>query len=438
MPGCASGAPRNRRRWGCSRMAIDPITAEAPTQTWLVRAREAHRADLERDGMPLQRHERWRTMPLRDVARAPMAAATTAPAEPAFALPDAGLRVDFGTTWHAFGSVGTVAPGLVVEPLAQALMRGDAALRVRYERRYDGAQHGYTRLNSLHAQHGAFVHVAAGVRIAEPVSLVMPAALAPATRFLRHVVVLEAGAQATLVLHHPGGSAAASLDNFVVQAVLGEGAALTIVRLQEAGAGAVLLERCEADVGKDATLRTWDLELGGAIVRRELDVALAGDRATFNARGVFALRGRQHGETHLDIAHAARDTTSTTLWRGIADARARGVFTGGIVVAPGADGADAKLSTRNLLLSPHAEIDAKPALEIHADEVKAAHGATVGQLDEHALFYLRSRGLPLETARSLLTFAFCREVLDGIDAPLAAVLAERLALHLPGREGDKP
>jgi Fe-S cluster assembly protein SufD len=405
--------------------------------TWLTQARDAHRADLARDGMPQARHERWRSMPMRELARAPLATGGDA-SGPAFALPGDGLRIGFGPAWHGFDMDAAPAAGLVVEPLAQALARGDDALRGRYERRYVDGQHGYSRLNALHAQHGAHVRVAAGARIAQPVVLVAPPAATAATRFLRHVVVLEAGAQATVVLHHAGGAGAASLDNVVVQVVLGEGASLTLVRLQEAGAGAVLLERCEAELGKDATLRTWDLELGGAIARRELDVQLAGERAAVSARGVFALRGRQHAETHLDIVHAARDTTSRTLWRGIADARARGVFVGGIVVAPGADGADAQLSTRNLLLSPHAEIDAKPALEIHADEVKAAHGATVGQLDERALFYLRSRGLPLDAARSLLTFAFCREVLDGIDAPLAATLAERLAQHLPGRDGGLP
>jgi Fe-S cluster assembly protein SufD len=414
---------------------VDDIAPE----TWLVRARDAHRADLARDGMPHARHERWRSMPLRELARAPVATgAAAAAAQAAFALPGDALRVDFGADWHGFVVDGERGDGLVVEPLAQALARGDEPLRARYDRRYGDAQHGYARLNALHAQHGAHVRVATGAQLSRPVVLVAPSPQAPATRFLRHVVVLDAGAGATVVLHHAGASATASLDNVVVQAVLGEGASLTLVRLQEAGSGAVLLERCEAEVGRDATLGTWDLELGGAIARRELDVVLAGERARLSARGVFALRGRQHAEAHLDIAHAARDTTSSTLWRGIADARARGVFVGGILVAPGADGADAQLSTRNLLLSPHAEIDAKPALEIHADEVKAAHGATVGQLDERALFYLRSRGLPLDAARSLLTFAFCREALDGLDATLASALAERLALHLPGRDGAAP
>jgi Fe-S cluster assembly protein SufD len=144
------------------------------------------------------------------------------------------------------------------------------------------------------------------------------------------------------------------------------------------------------------------------------------------------LHGRQHADTQLQVEHAARDTVSELTWRGVADARGRGVFNGTIVVQPGADGADAQLSNKNLLLSPHAEIDTKPVLEIHADEVKAAHGATVGQLDERALFYLRSRGVPAGQARTLLTFAFCRTALDGIaNTALREHLAQRLVEHLP-------
>jgi Fe-S cluster assembly protein SufD len=135
-------------------------------------------------------------------------------------------------------------------------------------------------------------------------------------------------------------------------------------------------------------------------------------------------RGRQHIDTQLAIRHQALNTASDSVWRGVADQRGRGVFRGAILVAPGADGSDASLSNKNLLLSGQAEIDTKPELEIYADEVKAAHGATVGQLDERALFYLRSRGIPQAEARALLTAAFCRAVLD--DLPNAA-LREHLA-----------
>jgi Fe-S cluster assembly protein SufD len=142
--------------------------------------------------------------------------------------------------------------------------------------------------------------------------------------------------------------------------------------------------------------------------------------------------GRQHIDTQLAIRHQALNTTSTSNWRGVASDRARGVFRGAIVVAPGADGSDASLTNKNLLLSPSAEIDTKPELEIYADEVKAAHGATVGQLDERSLFYLRSRGIPLGEARALLTAAFCRAVLDDLpDGTLREHLSKLLVAQLP-------
>jgi Fe-S cluster assembly protein SufD len=174
------------------------------------------------------------------------------------------------------------------------------------------------------------------------------------------------------------------------------------------------------------------LELGGALVRHELTADVLGDRARFNTRGVFALTGRQHVDTQLEVHHKARDTASEALWRGIADGRSRGVFRGAIVVAEGADGTDASLSNKNLLLSGSAEIDTKPELEIYADEVKAAHGATIGQLDERSLFYLRSRGIPLVEARSLLTLAFCRAALESLpNEALREHLGDLLVAHLP-------
>jgi len=159
--------------------------------------------------------------------------------------------------------------------------------------------------------------------------------------------------------------------------------------------------------------------------------------ARADLRGAAVLRGRQHMDAQFELRHASPGATSEVRWRGIADQRARAVFGGTIVVEEGADRSDAQLSNKNLLLSPHAEIDTRPVLEIHADEVKAAHGATVGRLDERSLFYLRSRGVPESAARSMLTFAFCSDILDGIAfEPLRADLGQRLARHLPRMPGD--
>ena len=191
-----------------------------------------------------------------------------------------------------------------------------------------------------------------------------------------------------------------------------------------------LYRRDVASVGAGALHASTHALFGGRLQRHDAAVELRGARARHVARGVFALRGRAHVDVHLDVRHAVRDTASDVVWRGVADQRARGILHGAITVAAGADGADARLQTKNLLLSPHAEIDAQPVLEIYADEVKASHGATVGQLDERALFYLRSRGVPSALARSLLIGGFCREVFSGLDAELRtrleAILDERL------------
>jgi Fe-S cluster assembly protein SufD len=158
-----------------------------------------------------------------------------------------------------------------------------------------------------------------------------------------------------------------------------------------------------------------------------------GDGAGFHTHGAFLPDGRQHIDTQLSIHHQARDTASTSNWRGVASGRGRGIFRGAIVVAAGADGADASLSNKNLLLSAQAEIDTKPELEIYADEVKAAHGATVGQLDERALFYLRSRGIPCAQARTLLTTAFARAPFESLpNEALRAHVEQLLLTRIPG------
>ena len=173
--------------------------------------------------------------------------------------------------------------------------------------------------------------------------------------------------------------------------------------------------------------RRVDLELGAALSRHELNVRLEGDGARLHAHGVQLGDGRRHLDTRLGIEHIARDTACELVWRGMADARSKVVFHGGIHIRPGADGSDASLSSKNLLLSADAEIDTQPVLVIDTDEVKAAHGATVGQLDQTALFYLRSRGIPEQQARRMLTAAFCHEPLRGIgDTALQAMLTGAL------------
>jgi Fe-S cluster assembly protein SufD len=303
--------------------------------------------------------------------------------------------------------------------------------RALLSREYESVDTAFARLNTALAADGPLIRVATSADINAPIHLVFVGAGRDIAWNARALIELGEHARLKVIEHHVGADGAAQLGNLVVQASLGAGAQLDLVQIQDAAADATLIRRSELSLADGATLTSHVLEIGARLARHDLDVDLRGRGARFVSRGVFALRGRQHADTHLDIRHDARDTASDIVWRGVADERARGVFHGAITVAPGADGADANLSNKNLLLSPNAEIDTQPVLEIHADEVKAAHGATVGQLDERALFYLRSRGLPPEAARHLLIAAFCAAALAEVPAGLRAHLETLLATRLP-------
>jgi Fe-S cluster assembly protein SufD len=255
---------------------------------------------------------------------------------------------------------------------------------------------------------------------------------------VRNIVKLGVGASLRVVEHHVGAGNGVPLLNAVAQIMLADDARLTHVRVQEQSDSATVIARTQATLAARATYELTLLDLGAQLARHDLQIALDGIGASTTVAGAAVVNGRQHADLQLRIEHRARDTTSRVAFRGIADQRGRSVLGGAIVVQPGADGSDAALSNRNLLLSPHAEIDAKPELEIYADEVKAAHGATVGQLDETALFYLRSRGLPLAQARAMLTFAFVREMLEGVGAAeLREHLAGRVISRLPTTREDE-
>jgi Fe-S cluster assembly protein SufD len=254
--------------------------------------------------------------------------------------------------------------------------------------------------------------------IEEPVHVVyVSVPSAQPSRWETNVAVAMVSGRSGVIEQHLAVAGATVLGVLRRQFELAAATQLDVVSLCDLPESAVLYRHVDARVDAKATLRTTHALLGGRLQRLDMQVKLAGEEARLESRGVFALRGREQADTQLDIHHVARDTASDIVWRGVADQRARGIFHGAITVAQGADGADAQLSNKNLLLSALAEIDTQPVLEIYADEVKAAHGATVGQIDERALFYLRSRGIPAAEAKRLLVSAFCAAALDHIAQP---------------------
>lgn len=407
---------------------------------WYAARREAARAQVVASGLPTPRDEAWKYTPLKALAARALPVAGAAQADVAVAVPPALAGVECDRVAVVNGRIRFDLsrlggqPGVHVETLAQALARGDPAAGALLAAPREGRAMAFAELNTLLADEGLVVRVDPGVAAARPLELLFLGAPAAGDLawYARVLLVLGEGASLRLFEHHAAADAHAHVGNLVQQWRLDAEARIEHVRVQEEAGQASLYHRLECALADGARVDATALELGAQLLRSELAVDLAGTGSKFALRGADAARGRQHHDVHASIAHAARATESETVWRGIADARARVVFGGRIVVAAGADGSDARLSNRNLLLSPHAGIDTRPVLEIHADEVKASHGATVGQLDERALFYLRSRGIPTGTARALLTRAFGEAVLAAVPDPaLAATLGSRLAAHLP-------
>ncbi|HEX7030719.1 MAG TPA: Fe-S cluster assembly protein SufD, partial [Gammaproteobacteria bacterium] len=210
---------------------------------------------------------------------------------------------------------------------------------------------------------------------------------------------------------------AKNFTNLVADVALNRGAQLRHLRLLEAGPEEFHVANVLARVERDARYENQQLCLGGKLVRNDVRVELVAENAQAELNGFVLADGAQHVDNHLDVRHVAPHTNSTQNYRAVLDGRSRGVFNGKVHVAPDAQKIDASQASNNLLLSKLAEIDTKPELEIYADDVKCAHGATVGQLDESMLFYLRSRGIDESTARALLIFAFADDVIRRTGIP---------------------
>lgn len=423
-----------------------PLTVDAPATgkgiAWLDASRREHLDAFVAAGLPDTRMEAWKYTALRALGQRRFvvgdAQAASRPVDPAsLVLPGVdGLHLVFvnGVFRADLSRIDGLPAGLSLQPLSQVLVQDAESLRFALTRPYREAGDAFARLNAALAADGVVLRVVAGAKIGQPISMTFVGATAEAdlSWHVRNVIELGEGAELNLVEQHVTSGEPSHLGTVVTDTVLHDDARLQHSILQNAGEGSTLIRRSSLQLGTRAQAALHVLELGGALVRHDLQAELTGDEARLDTRGVFVLRGRQHIDTQLAIRHQARNTASESIWRGVADQRARGVFRGAIVVAEGADGSDANLSNKNLLLSAQAEIDTKPELEIYADEVKAAHGATIGQLDERSMFYLRSRGIPQAEARGMLTAAFCRSVFESLpNEALREHVSSALIAHLP-------
>jgi Fe-S cluster assembly protein SufD len=274
-------------------------------------------------------------------------------------------------------------------------------------------------LNAAFMADGAVVRLDAGAKLDKPISLVF---LSPGANegaedgasHVRNLITLGTGAEAQVIESHgaPGDSQAATFTNAVTDVALAEGAALTHARVQDLGPSAVHTARAVVEIGQGARYESFALAMGAALSRQETDTTFTGPDGTARLFGAYLGRGRQHLDHTTRVDHAHPRCGTEELFKGVLDDHAHGVFQGLVRVAPKAIGTDARQKNQALLLSDRAVADSKPELEILADDVKCAHGATVGDLDADGLFYLMARGLSEAEARALLITGFIGDVID--------------------------
>ncbi len=413
---------------------------------WLGAARRLHAERVRALGLPDRRVEAWKYTSLAALSKksfevpAPDAAGLTKQDLAGFELPGLETHRLVFVNGHFSADLSSsecLPDGVALSPLSGADGAVLEAVRARLSEDFDAPEAVFAALNTAAAGDGLIVRLAAGCELDRPLEclyLSVPGEHDLGMN-LRNVVVLGEGARVRLIERHAALGNSAHFTNLVNQFELARGARLEHLRIQTEGDAAYLVTRSDARQGPDSRYRYHGIDLGGRLVRHDLNASLDGPGARCELAGVYALDGRRHVDNHTRVDHRAPSATSDEFFKGVVDGRARAVFNGKVVVHEGADGTDATQTNRNLVLSPHAEVDTKPELEIYADDVKCAHGATVGQLDEAQLFYLRSRGLPADEARVLLTYAFCREVVDRLEPEaLRDHVAGMVVAHLPRPE----
>jgi Fe-S cluster assembly protein SufD len=325
------------------------------------------------------------------------------------------------------------APDVEVTTLAEARRANDGRVLPRLGSLVDVKQQPLAALATALLDDGAMIRLPAGARLEQPLHLVFLSEGGATPLAVQPRVFIEAGrgSHVVVVQDHISLGGGPALTNVVTELHVGPGAQLEHVLLQRENAAAFHVSCTAAQVERDARLGTHVVSLGGGLVRNDLSVLLAGEGAEARLSGLFLCTGERLVDNHTFVDHSLPRGTSRQLYKGVLAGRSRGVFRGRVRVRPDAQLSDARQQNPNLLLSDGAEIDAKPQLEIHADDVKCSHGSAIGRVDENALFYLRARGIDEPAARALLVRGFAAEVLAALPEPaLADALGDAFAALL--------
>lgn len=445
MPKTTTRPTGNQLDWALAsfRAWENGMNGEAHTEFHAIR-RAALKAFAEK-GFPTTRQEEWRftnVQPIAGVRFSPVLRYDRGSVRKAdidrLLFPGLhGSRIVFLNGHYApeFSDLSGVPPGVRVGSLAEALRFDPDSVLRHMTRLAKTDENPFTALNTAFAQDGAFLVVPDGVDVPVTIHLLFVSAATgtPSLHTSRNLIVAGTGSRLSIVesYHTIGGGA--DLTNVVSEVVVGAGAVIEHDKLQQQSSRSFHVGTTQIQQLAGSAVTSNAVMLGGAIVRNNVGVVLSGEGSEATLNGLSVGTGNQLIDNHTTIDHAVPACASHELYKAIQDGKSRGVFNGKILVRRDAQKTDARQTNKTLLLSDDASINTKPQLEIFADDVKCTHGATVGQLEENQIFYLRTRGIPLDAARDILTFAFASDVIqrvhveplrDQLDATLKALLRE--------------
>ena len=400
---------------------------------WLRKLREDAFARFCQVGFPTTHDEDWRFTNVVPISRTRFTLAEKPGAVKesdlrSWQLPNAAARLLF-VDGHFRSELSQLQNGKVsASGLGEVLLKHESDLESHLGRYLDTNRDAFSALNTAFIEDGAFVHVSRGVTLEGPIHLLFVSTKADTPRMVhpRNLLIFEQESQGTVIEEYVSLGGGTVLSNSVTELIAGESAHVSHYMIEREDRAAFNISTLRIQQDRSANVASHSLLLGGGLVRNNVHPVLAGEGGECLINGLFVGNGSQHLDNYMHVEHASPHCSSRQFYNGILDDRAHGVFHGRIVVHKDAQKTDAKQTNRNLLLSDNAQIDTKPQLEIYADDVKCTHGATIGQIEENALFYLRSRGIDEVAARRLLLLAFASECLDRMKPGAARDYSEQL------------
>lgn len=397
-------------------------------------------------GVPTRRHEEWRLTNVETLAQTEFRIAeepTDVSVEDLsqFDIPGlAGSRIVFvnGSYAPSLTSIESLPKGVLVLPLREAIASHGELVKAQLGKHADAEQDAFTALNTAMLGDGLFVFVPKGTVVERPIHVLNVTAADEANGSSmsmtspRNLIIIGENAQATIIEDYVALTDTAYFTNAVTEMVVGEHAHAVHYLLERESARAINISTLRINQKVSSNFASHSVLLGGALVRNNIVPVLDGEHCESLLNGLYLTRGRQHVDNHMQVVHAKPNCDSRQFYKGVLSDESTAVFSGRIIVAKDAQKTDAKQSNANLLLTDRCRANTHPQLEIYADDVKCTHGATIGQVDENAVFYLRARGLSEAAARGMLIHAFAEESLERMTLePIKTYLEGELFSRLP-------